>query len=634
MSRGDVGGDDRSLAAASDGQSERRPRPLSLKSLRSRSSFGRSRSRPREPDREAQLNRIYSFGFQDDHSTYIGAYDDVEHTPTADPEPGTASSSAEEVEKGQDLEEVESQDFEPDTERAGDRTTEHEKAPSLKRQQTSKSARSQRERDPNMVSWNGPDDPENPKNWPNKRKWLAVLVVSSFTFISPVSSSMVAPALPAMDRDLGVTGQVTSQMNLSIFILAYAIGPLFLGPLSEVYGRVPVLQLANLFFLIFNLVCGFAQNSAQMLVFRFFAGIGGSAPLAIGGGILADCFRPEERGKAIGIYSLAPLIGPAGKITRLQVPYQILIHQSIAGPIAGGFIAENTTWRWVFWAVSIADAVIQLFGLFYLQETWAPKLLEIKTRKLRKQTGNNELYAELSKNETVLQKLETSLVRPFRLLFTQPTIQVLAVYMAYLYGLVYLVISSFPGLFTSPDYYNESVGIGGLHYLALAVGYFIGAQATARFNDWLYRRLKRRNNGVGKPEFRIPAMIPCAILLPAGFFWYGWSAEARLHWIMPDIGAALLAGATICGYYSIQNYVIDCYSKYAASAVAAMTTLRSLAGFGFPLFAPALYGSLGYGLGNSVLAIVAIAIGVPAPWILWKYGARLRAKSQYAAGGN
>ncbi|KAK0281963.1 hypothetical protein LTR35_007060 [Friedmanniomyces endolithicus] len=230
-----------------------------------------------------------------------------------------------------------------------------------------------------------------------------------------------------MDADLGITEQVTSQMLLSIFILAYAIGPLVLGPLSEVYGRVIVLQLANLFFLVFNLACGFATTAPQMLVFRFLAGLGGSAPLAIGGGILADCFRPEERGKAIGVYSLAPLIGPA------------------IGPIAGGFISENTTWRWVFYAVTIADAVIQIAGLFLLQETWAPKLLENKVKKLRKETGNNALYAEGSRKETVVQKLKISLMRPFILLFTQPTVIVFAIYMAYLYGLVYLVISSFPG---------------------------------------------------------------------------------------------------------------------------------------------------------------------------------------------
>ena len=122
---------------------------------------------------------------------------------------------------------------------------------------------------------------------------------------------MVAPALPQMNQDLGVHNEVLTQMMLSIFILAYAVGPLFLGPLSELYGRVPVLQLANLFFLVWNLVCGFAQNGPQMLVFRFLAGLGGSAPLSIGGGILADCFHPEQRGKAIAIYSLAPLLGPA-----------------------------------------------------------------------------------------------------------------------------------------------------------------------------------------------------------------------------------------------------------------------------------------------------------------------------------
>lgn len=204
--------------------------------------------------------------------------------------------------------------------------------------------------------------------------------------------------------------------------------------------------------------------------------------------------------------------------------------------------------------------------------------------------------------------------------------------MAYLYGLVYLVISSFSALYTSPKHYDESVQMGGLHYIALATGYFLGAQITSYFNDWLYRRLKKQAGGIGQPEFRVPVMVPCAILLPAGLFWYGWSAEARLHWIMPDVGAAILAAATICGYQSIQTYVIDAYTKYAASAVASITTLRSLAGFAFPLFAPELYNSLGYGWGNSVLAFVAIAIGVPAPWVFWHYGARLRAKSQFAAG--
>lgn len=77
------------------------------------------------------------------------------------------------------------------------------------------------------------------------------------------------------------------------------------------WGRVKVLQISNLLYLFFNLGCGLAQTSTQLIIFRFLAGLGGSAPLALGGGVLSDLFTAEERGKAISIYSLAPLLGPA-----------------------------------------------------------------------------------------------------------------------------------------------------------------------------------------------------------------------------------------------------------------------------------------------------------------------------------
>lgn len=123
-------------------------------------------------------------------------------------------------------------------------------------------------------------------NWPMSKKWTTTMVVSAFTFISPVSSSMVAPALGRMAHDLGITSEVESQMTLSIFVLAFAVGPLFFGPLSESFGRWPILLLTNFFYLVFNFGCGFSKTGAQMLVFRFLSGIGGSAPLAVGGGVL------------------------------------------------------------------------------------------------------------------------------------------------------------------------------------------------------------------------------------------------------------------------------------------------------------------------------------------------------------
>ena len=466
------------------------------------------------------------------------------------------------------------------------------------------------------VKWDKPQDPANPKDWPMTRKWAATTVVSAFAFISPVASSMVAPALDDIGQELHVYNPTLKALMLSIFLLAYAIGPLIVGPLSEIYGRVLVLQFSNLFFVVFNLGCGFARTGPQMIICRFFAGLGGSAPLSIGGGVLSDCWHPEQRGRAIAIYSLAPLVGPA------------------LGPIAGAFITANTTWRWIFWASCLLCVGIQLIGLFLLQETYAPKLLEQKAKRLRKQTGDPAWQVELPRDATMhwTKKIQISIARPMIMLTTQPIIIVIAIYMAYLYGLTYLVLSSFPGLFTNPAYYGMSTEIGGLNYIALGLGYVLGAEMTARISDTFYNRLKRENNNVGRPEFRAPVMVPSAVLLPIGFFLYGWTAETHQNYILPDLGALLIAMGTVAGIQSMQAYVVDAYARYAASGMAAVLVLRSLAGFGFPLFAPAMYNALGYGWGNSLLAFVAIGLGAPAPWLLWRYGASLRASSRFAAG--
>lgn len=524
-----------------------------------------------------------------------------------------------EEEPEQDPREIEEEEREETEEEAESPTSAEKDEKDLEKQlsrlQKSQSRTSSKRslKDPNLVDWDGPDDTANPKNWTYGRKWAATFVVSSFTFISPVSSSMVAPALASMSSDLGITSEIESQLVLSIFILSYAIGPLFLGPISEVYGRVHVLQYSNVFFFAWTLGCGFAQTKGQMIAFRLLSGLGGSAPLSIGGGVLSDCWSADERGKAISIYSLAPLLGPA------------------VGPIAGGWIAENTTWRWVFYSVAAVDFLIFLSGIFFLQETYGPRILHVKAAALRKETGNSNLQTEFEHPERTLGKIiRTALVRPFRLLGTQPIIQCIALYQAYLYGVMYLILSTFPTLWTG--IYHESVGIGSLNYISLGLGFTAGTQITAPLNDAIYRRLKARNNGVGKPEYRVPLMFIGSALIPIGLFWYGWSAQAQIHWIMPNIGACLFAAGAIVCFQCMQTYIIDSYTRFAASGVAAAVVLRSLAGFGFPLFAPYMYQALDYGWGNSLLGFLAIGIGIPSPFLFWFFGERIRGRSRFAAG--
>ena len=118
------------------------------------------------------------------------------------------------------------------------------------------------------VTWDGPDDPENPKNWRTSRRWTLTVVNSLIMFVSPVSSSMVAPALERIRSDFALASALEAQMVLSVFVLASAVGPLIVSPLSEVYGRRPVLHAACAVYLVFNLACGFSRTGAQLLAFR------------------------------------------------------------------------------------------------------------------------------------------------------------------------------------------------------------------------------------------------------------------------------------------------------------------------------------------------------------------------------
>ncbi|CCM02926.1 uncharacterized protein FIBRA_05040 [Fibroporia radiculosa] len=467
-----------------------------------------------------------------------------------------------------------------------------------------------------IVDWDGPDDPTNPKNWSFRKKWAATAVVSAFSFISPVASAMISPASDQLAAEFAITNDVVLALATSVFVLAYAFGPLLLGPLSEIYGRAKVVQISNVWFFAFNTGCGFAQSTGQLVAFRFLAGLGGSAALSIGGGVLGDCWRPEERGQAIAVYSLAPLLGP------------------VIGPICGAWVAQLSTWRWIFWSLSIVDAFIQCLGLLFMRETFAPILLEQKAERVRRSMDLEK--GRSVKVVTVFDSADRhwkhifakSLLRPFQLFFREPIIQLFGVYMAFVYGTLYLYLTTIGGIFEG--IYHEDVGISGLNYIALGIGLSGVSQINARMIDKIYKYLCDRNGGVGRPEFRLPPMIPGTILLPIGLFITGWTAEAHTHWIGPDIGIVVVGAGMILNFQCIQTYVIDTFTLYAASALAAVTFLRSCAGFGFPLFAPAMFNALGYGKGDTVLAVIAIAIGCPAPYLFWKYGERIRAASRYA----
>lgn len=378
-----------------------------------------------------------------------------------------------------------------------------------------------------------------------------------------------------------------------------------MSPLSEMYGRQIVLNFSNLLLSVWQIGCALSPNMASLIVFRFLAGLGGSACLAVGGGIIGDLFPLHQRGKANALFTTGPLFGP------------------VIGPIIGGFIAQRADWRWVYWVLLIACGLVTLANIFIGQETNAKVLIDRKTHKLQQEMQQPNLRSVYKVNDTLSPSalLIQNVTRPVRTLFGSMILILLALYMSFVFGLLYLLFTTITDLFT--ETYGWPVELAGLAYLGIGFGFGLGITVIAKTSDKTVVRLTKANNGVYEPEMRLAPCLMFALFIPISFFWYGWSADYKVHWICPIIGLAPFGFGMMGIFASIQTYFIDVSGQYAASAVAGLTALRCVFGAFLPLAGPSMYDSLGLGWGNSLLGFIALGL-TPVPALIYKYGGAIR----------
>ncbi|TVY59036.1 MFS transporter prlG [Lachnellula cervina] len=460
--------------------------------------------------------------------------------------------------------------------------------------------------DKGIVGWEGQADPEMPLNFAESRKWLLIALLASITFISPLASSMFAPGVSFMDATFHNTSTILSSLTVSIFVLGYVIGPLILAPLSEIYGRRFVLTGANVFFCVWQIGCALAPNLSALIVFRFLAGIGGSGCLTIGGGVIADLFNADRRGLATAVYSMGPLFGP------------------VIGPICGGFIAEQIGWRWVFWILLIAGSLVSI-GIETLNRETNPRvLISRKVKRLQKELNRTDLrscYEPEGPTHSATHIMIKGFMRPLVMLFKSPIVFLLCLYMAVVYGLLYLLFTTITTVYI--ETYHWRPEMCGLAYIGLGGGFIGGIIVVSKISDPTVVRMTKANGGVFEPEMRLPACIFFACFIPISFFWYGWAADKAVHWIVPILGLIPFGFGMMGIFVPIQTYIIDSFPSFAASGVAALTVSRSLFGAFLPLAGPPMYSSLGLGWGNSVLGFVALGL-IPAPLLIYKFGGRIR----------
>jgi MFS family permease len=258
-----------------------------------------------------------------------------------------------------------------------------------------------------------------------------------------------------------------------------------------------------------------------------------------------------------------------------------------------------------------------------MRETYVPVL---QARQKMKQPSTEDID-RAEKETTVSEKFLQAILRPLAMLLLSPVILLFSLYVALVYGYLYLLITTIPEVFTSN--YDYSTSQVGLVYLGLGIGMMTSVIVFGIVSDRLLRRLSSKTaDGEMKPEHRLPPLVPGAFLVPAGIILYGWSAQYKLHWAIPVLGTVLLGAGLNSILMSIQTYLVDAFPLYEASALAANTVVRSAAGALLPLVGPDMYRALGLGWGSSLLGLIAFAF-VPVPFLFLKHGERLRAGDRF-----
>jgi MFS family permease len=377
--------------------------------------------------------------------------------------------------------------------------------------------------------------------------------------------------------------------------------------MSEIYGRHVVLTSANAFFCVWLIGCALAPSLGALVAFRFLTGMGGSGCLTIGGGVIADLMPIHRRGMAITVWMIGPLVGPT------------------IGPPVGALIAEHIGWRWANWLVLIPGAIVTAIIGVFNRETNARVLMNRKVKRLRRELCRPELRSCYDPPdagpENGAKILLNGLVRPLKMLFLSPLIFGVSLYVSFAYGCLYLLFNTIPIVFQQQ--YHWTLGLAGLSYLGIGVGYGLGAYLFAALSDKTVIRMMKANGGVFEPEMRLPYCIYFAFLLPVTFFWYGWSAHYVTHWIVPIVGLVPFGVAILGIWNPIQAYIIDAYPEFSASGLAAFTVFRSVVAAFLPLAGPRMYSALGLGWGNSVLGFIAAAL-IPVPFLVYRFGGRIR----------
>ncbi|GAA5959722.1 hypothetical protein JCM21900_001405 [Sporobolomyces salmonicolor] len=463
--------------------------------------------------------------------------------------------------------------------------------------------------DAKLVTWRE-GDPENPRNWSYMTKWMQTVFPSTLCFTSGFASAIITGGLHEMAVHFHVA-DVVMNLSVTVFVVGFGLGPLVLSPLSEMYGRRIVYVVSMFLFFIFTLPECITNSIAVLMVFRFIAGCMASGVMCNAAGSIGDLWAINERGNKMAAFS------------------SILFASPCLGPLVGGFVTDTVGWRWMWWVLFIFSGCSWALCSVFLRETYAPTLLRWRAEKLRKETADATIMTEQERQgRPVGDIVRETLLRPLVMLATEPIMTFFSAYLCLIYALLYAFFFLYPLVLSPHGFTNGEVGLA---FLSILIGIFIVVTVACPIQERYYqRRVAESPDGNVPPEARLPLMMGCCIVLPISLFIFGATSSPHTQWAGAVVSGIPFGFALVGIYISANTYLAVAFSQYSASAMAAKTFIRSMAGASTPMWIPGMFVNIGPWWSGATLAFIAVMMA-PIPFVFFFYGARIRRSSKMAS---
>jgi DHA1 family multidrug resistance protein-like MFS transporter len=319
-----------------------------------------------------------------------------------------------------------------------------------------------------LVDWYTTDDPANPQNWSRNKRFLVTVIMCAYTWVVYTGSSIYAASEGGVMERFTVN-PTEAVLPLSLYVLAYGVGPLVFAPLSEIpiIGRNPVYYLTFILFFALSIPTATVNSFAGLLVLRFLQGFFGSPALANAGATFSDMYSLLYVPFPLSWWVFSAWGGPA------------------LGPLMAGFAVSANNWRWSLWEIVWMAAPMLVILLVVTPETSTPNILLRRAKRLRKFTGDERLQAQSEIDQrhlTVSGILVDALIKPIEITIKDPAIFFVNLYTALFYGIYYTFFEVFPLVF--PPFYGFNLGEIGLAFLACQVGATIALLLYFAYLHW------------------------------------------------------------------------------------------------------------------------------------------------------